>query len=1052
MAILGEKFALVRERVDPMGVPTGVTVLAFKFKKKTDAVDMLQALQQSTLAVPVTHQVRTRQGHRLSYSVDGGDSNQSGSAGPRTVFDQPVSDVVVHKTTNMFTSDGAVADNRVLLRRLTEVTEQRDASEKGRIEAITRALMAEKEAASARREMADMRLEVSRVAADMATDMAQMKLDAVAETEQQVLSEVQKIKRGLELIDSRMMRRTQQPYTHPEKCTPAQFWADAEALHAEDPDQPPPEPRRASHAGSQNSSYLRLRRGDSESKLRASIAKNMEDDAKLEALPKEQLIAVVKVQRSRQQELSELPATVRMLEEDLAKAQASNDRLAKELVDMQSEFASKLAFLEAEKNLLADTIAGQEKATLNGSGGPSPLAALPESPQNGGKDGADSQAAAAGSPRRNGRASLGNDPLAEDTTEFELLEGVLSMVPEAEADNGYLVVAPEVRAEPAEAAPAPSAAPAVEVAVPTVVVHPASDADVSGPPAASPGQPAASFSANGPQPPMVEWVKVRADHPSGRGKELRVPAEAVAARPLDAFVELHKQDGAGLGFSIAGGVDDPVKPGMTGVFITSITPGGTADRSGCLSMGDCLLAVDGTSLENVLHDTAAKALQSTGVDVALTVRRFPEKEIFVEVEFVKGSQGLGFSISGGTDDPVREDDNCVYVTSIVPNGAADVDDRLRIGDKLLTVNGASMMSITHPAAVSLLQKVTHTITLVVARVPIMEDHTLASSTNITGQTAQNTTLGMSLSQPNATVPVVEDIIEVAFPRDPQTGAGIIVTGGKDHPVDQGDTAIYITRIVPGGAAERDGRLLPGDRIVEMDDVHLLSATTEGVAAAMVKPGDGIIKLTVTRLPHEQVEETLHIAFQKGPEGLGFTIAGGTGDVGDNGDAAIYVVKIIPGGVAEADGRLCKYDKIVQVNGQPMQNASHDQAVQALLSNPTGVDLVVSRLVDPSDTLNETGELVMSVVRSCSLPWPLCQCSVARWCGASWRCLCPCQPPSHTSPFAWSHSVPQRSLRRIRKRVLASPSPEDATTKSSLETPAFISQPLASEGPRSRTGG
>jgi len=204
MAVLGSKFALVR---DAGGGSDAATVLAFKFKKRTDAADMLLALQQSTLAVPVTHQVRTRLGQRLAYSFDGGDSNQSGSHA-RTLFEQPTTTTAPATTSaiaeeeqrgngkqptaefNMFEPNGTMAEARKLQMRLNEVTAARDASERARLEAITRSLSAERDAADARREMSGMRLEMERVAAEVATDLAQRKLDLVSETSEQVLAEV----------------------------------------------------------------------------------------------------------------------------------------------------------------------------------------------------------------------------------------------------------------------------------------------------------------------------------------------------------------------------------------------------------------------------------------------------------------------------------------------------------------------------------------------------------------------------------------------------------------------------------------------------------------------------------------------------------------------------------------------------------------------------------------------------------------------------------------------------------------------------------------------
>jgi disks large protein 1 len=50
-------------------------------------------------------------------------------------------------------------------------------------------------------------------------------------------------------------------------------------------------------------------------------------------------------------------------------------------------------------------------------------------------------------------------------------------------------------------------------------------------------------------------------------------------------VELSPQ-GQGLGFSIAGGVDDPVEDGDTGVYITNVLSGGIAHQDGRLALAD----------------------------------------------------------------------------------------------------------------------------------------------------------------------------------------------------------------------------------------------------------------------------------------------------------------------------------------------------------------------------------------------------------------------------------------------------------------------------------
>lgn len=60
-------------------------------------------------------------------------------------------------------------------------------------------------------------------------------------------------------------------------------------------------------------------------------------------------------------------------------------------------------------------------------------------------------------------------------------------------------------------------------------------------------------------------------------------------------IELVK-GGAGLGFSIAGGVGNQHIPGDNGIYVTKIMAGGAAHRDGRLRVGDKLLMVKNTSV------------------------------------------------------------------------------------------------------------------------------------------------------------------------------------------------------------------------------------------------------------------------------------------------------------------------------------------------------------------------------------------------------------------------------------------------------------------------
>eukprot|EP00063_Salmo_salar_P063882 XP_014038717.1 PREDICTED: disks large homolog 4-like [Salmo salar] len=53
---------------------------------------------------------------------------------------------------------------------------------------------------------------------------------------------------------------------------------------------------------------------------------------------------------------------------------------------------------------------------------------------------------------------------------------------------------------------------------------------------------------------------------------------------------------------------------------------------------------------------------------------------YEEMTLERGNSGLGFSIAGGTDNPHVGDDPSIFITKIIPGGAAAQDGRLRVND------------------------------------------------------------------------------------------------------------------------------------------------------------------------------------------------------------------------------------------------------------------------------------------------------------------------------------------------------------------------------------
>lgn len=106
--------------------------------------------------------------------------------------------------------------------------------------------------------------------------------------------------------------------------------------------------------------------------------------------------------------------------------------------------------------------------------------------------------------------------------------------------------------------------------------------------------------------------------------------------------------------------------------------------------------VNDVSVVEVTHAVAVDALKKAGNTVKLSVKRKRPVNGMktLEIDLVKGAKGLGFSIAGGIGNQHIPGDNGIYVTKIMEGGAAGVDGRVAIGDKLIAVRTALHVSAT----------------------------------------------------------------------------------------------------------------------------------------------------------------------------------------------------------------------------------------------------------------------------------------------------------------------------------------------------------------------
>ncbi|XP_054876858.1 protein scribble homolog isoform X18 [Poeciliopsis prolifica] len=451
----------------------------------------------------------------------------------------------------------------------------------------------------------------------------------------------------------------------------------------------------------------------------------------------------------------------------------------------------------------------------------------------------------------------------------------------------------------------------------------------------------------------------------------------------------------GLGISIAGGKGStPYKGDDEGIFISRVSEEGPAARAG-VKVGDKLLEVNGVDLHEAEHHTAVEALRSSGATVSMTILRermvepenaitttplrpeddyFPRERRSSGLTFnlesspsgprqrfstclIRNDKGLGFSIAGGKGStPYRTGDTGIYISRIAEGGAAHRDSTLRVGDRVISINGVDMTEARHDQAVALLTGTSPTIALLVER-----DLSAPG-----GSPGQNRARAHSPPPPEPSASPDQDEeglqgnhmgkLEDEYPIEEVTlvksggPLGLSIVGGSDHashPFGINEPGVFISKVIPHGLACQSG-LRVGDRILEVNSIDLRHAThQEAVRALLANKQE--IRMLVRRDPSPPGMQEVLIQKQPG-EKLGISIRGGAkghaGNPFDPTDEGIFISKVSSTGAAARDGRLQVGMRILEVNNHSLLGMTHTEAVRVLRAVGDSLVMLVCDGFDP----------------------------------------------------------------------------------------------------------
>ncbi|ESO01193.1 hypothetical protein HELRODRAFT_82368 [Helobdella robusta] len=263
---------------------------------------------------------------------------------------------------------------------------------------------------------------------------------------------------------------------------------------------------------------------------------------------------------------------------------------------------------------------------------------------------------------------------------------------------------------------------------------------------------------------------------------------------------------------------------------------------------------------------------------------------------------VGMSLEGtvDVDEAGRECHPHHYIRSIYPRGPIAVNGKLKVGDELLEVNGINFYGMDRMLVVSTLKELPQNVCIVVARrnkrqtqqpqqqqqkpqqqqiqiqkpqqpqsktnLPITIDHKLKAKSDIEliknaktshalahkqhnpyalGFSNQINRVRSKSLEPMSKFGVWSDKVVIVEMLKRDGGLGFSILDYQD-PLKPGNTMIVIRSLVPGGVAHQTGLILPGDRLVFINEVSLYNTTLDVAVEALKSIPKGKVVMGVLK--------------------------------------------------------------------------------------------------------------------------------------------------------------------------------------------------------------
>ncbi|XP_032817273.1 protein scribble homolog isoform X1 [Petromyzon marinus] len=414
----------------------------------------------------------------------------------------------------------------------------------------------------------------------------------------------------------------------------------------------------------------------------------------------------------------------------------------------------------------------------------------------------------------------------------------------------------------------------------------------------------------------------------------------------------------GLGFSIAGGKGStPFKGSHSGIFISRIAEGGTADLEGTMAVADRVLAINGVDMTEARHDQAVALLTSSATSITMLLQR--EQLEYIQPGLVE-SRPLG-QLGGQLDGQLKAqpDDQTDGQSPVLPDGlpAGKPPGRSCSPPPQYSSweleNGQTRPESPPPGYQAQGHKPPGRPSSPPPGYPLSpdeEDGDEEDGEDVDGEDGngergeEDEEVKLGDEEPADVEPGSNHVSEqeehpypveeiVLLKTDGPLGLSIV--GGSDHsshPFGIDKPGIFISKIIADGQAAKTNMRV-GDRILSVNGLDVRHCTHQEAVCALLG-GKPAIHMFVQHDPPPLGMQEIEIEKRVG-EKLGMSIRGGArshpGNPFDSGDEGIFISRINSSGACGREGQLRVGMRLLEVNGQSLLGATHTEAVRALRS-------------------------------------------------------------------------------------------------------------------------